>query len=64
MFLAHGNICIYLTAMQYMYIPHIHAIYVYVADIQEEDSKEQLWIQLNHLFNNRGSCLSHTTDTA
>ena len=24
----------------------------------------QLWIQLNHLFNNRGSCLSHTTDTA
>ena len=34
-----------------------------VANIQEEDSKEQLWIQLNHLFNNRGSCLSHTTDT-
>ena len=35
-----------------------------VANIQEEDSKEQLWIQLNNLFNNRDFGLSHTTDTA
>ena len=42
----------------------IHTVGPSVANIQEEDSKEQLGLQLNHLFNNRGCCLSHTTDTA
>ena len=50
-----------LSSIMFMYIS---VILVYAANIQEEDSKEQLWIQLNHLFNNRGSRLSHTTDTA
>ena len=40
------------------------SVTIFVANIQEEDSKEQLWITVNHLFNNRGSGLSHTTDTA
>ena len=29
-----------------------------------ETAENNSWIQLNNLFNNRGSCLSHTTDTA
>ena len=36
-----------------------------VADSRREgNSRNNSWSQLNHLFNNRGSCLSHTTDTA
>ena len=31
---------------------------------REGNSRNNSWLQLNHLFNNRGSCLSHTTDTA
>ena len=38
----------------------------YVTDIQGGGSKDNSGLQLNHghLFNNRGSCVSHTTDTS
>ena len=29
-----------------------------------ETAENDSWLQLNHVCNNRGSCLSHTTDTA
>ena len=36
-----------------------------VADSRREgNSRNNSWLQLNHLFYNRGSRLSHTTDTA
>ena len=60
----HMHVYTYTYTYTYTYIHTYMYIYIYVANIQEEDSKEQLWIQLNHLFNNRGSCLSHTTDAA
>ena len=36
-----------------------------VADSRgEQNSRNNSWLQLNNLFNNKGSCLSHTTDKA